>query len=446
MALLLAIFSLMIVSALSAAMLTSGHTEQLISRNQERALQARAAAEGGLNRGLAVVNTFVRNWQANGFATASAAMSSLMRGPDNQTGSTATDADNGSLENFGIARPPARVTLNAATDAFYEVRVMDEDDPARGLTLTAADVARIGENNNAFSDNNRRIVVRAIGYAGGGTTVTLEAIIGPIILPAIVSNGNLTISGNPTINGSNGSVHANANLTISGNPTISQNATASGTYSVSGSPNIGGTSGGSRPILTIPPVRAIDHRPVADWVLTSTGRMTTLAGTVVCDASSNNNACRAAYGWRYLGNGNWAIDGQNAANGVFYVEGDASISGNPGSPGNPLQITIIATGNIEVSGNPDLRPRHPELMFVTDRDLKITGSLDQPLTFEGQMLVREQLHLSGNPTLAGQILIENAPSVSNLVTDNTISGNASVTYNGMAGSNTFAVTGWRMAQ
>lgn len=446
MALLLSIFSLLLVSALSAAMLTSGLTEQLISQNQERAVQARAAAEAGLNLGLAVVGTYVRNWQPNGFVNASAAMSALMRGPDNQSGTLATDADNGSLENFGIARPPARVALSAATQVAYDVRVMDEDDAARGLTLTPADRARIGENGNGVADGNTRIVVRANGYGAGGTTVSLEAIIGPVILPAIVTNGNLSISGNPSINGSNGSVHANGDLTISGNPTVSQNATASGIYATSGSPNIGGSSGGSRPTLPIPPIRAIDSRPLADWVLTSTGHMTTLAGAVVCNASVNNNACKAAYGWKFEGAGRWAIDGNNATNGTFYVEGDAKISGNPGSPASPLAISIIAEGNIEISGNPDLRPDQPELMFVTDKDLKISGQLGQPLAFEGQMLVREQLMISGNPTLAGQILVENAASTSNLVTDNSISGNASITYNGLVGSNTFTVTGWRIVR
>src|SRR5687768_14903663 len=97
-ALLLAIFCLLIVSALSTALLTSGRTEQLISTNQERAAQARGAAEAGLNYGTAVLIPYLQNWSANGLASPSAAMTLVLLGPDNVSGSIASDADNGSLE------------------------------------------------------------------------------------------------------------------------------------------------------------------------------------------------------------------------------------------------------------------------------------------------------------------------------------------------------------
>ncbi|MEX2272365.1 MAG: PilX N-terminal domain-containing pilus assembly protein [Vicinamibacterales bacterium] len=449
-ALVLVLLVLLVVTGLSAAMVTSGRTEVLISVNQERAAQARAAAEAGLNHALAVSIVYVQNWQANGFANASAAMTSLLRGPD---GDAATVADNGSLAALanGIPMPPARIVLDAAAGTSYEAWAIDEDSPLRGLS--ADDHVRIAETGDATLDTNGRVTIRAIGYASGGTTATLEATVGPIILPAIVTNDNLTISGNPMIGGANGSVHSNANLTISGNPTITENATASGNYTTTGSPNIGGQSGGGRPNLTIPPVNAADHRPLADFILHGDGRMTTQDETnVICDASVTNDACKdLGYGWVYSPSGGamglpqWNITSNSApnANATFYVEGDARISGSPGSAATPLAISIIAEGDIEISGNPNLRPDLPELMLVTNRDLKISGLLEQPIAFEGQMLVREQLHISGNPTLAGQILVENAANVSNLVLSNTISGNPTIIYNGIVGTNTFVVVGWR---
>lgn len=443
-ALLFAIFALLIVSALSTAMLTSGRTEQMISANQERAAQARAAAEAGLNHGTAELTAYLANWQANGFANASGAVTSLLRGPDGAFGTSGADADNGSLENFGIPRPPARTTLSATTSTTYEVRVLDEDDPARGLTLSAADQLRISENGLSTTDGNRRLLVRAIGYADGGTITTLEVTVSPVILPAIVTNGDLEISGNASITGSNGGVHSNSDLDISGNPTISQNATGSGTYTASGSPNIGGDAAGGRPLLEIPTVRAIDYRPIADFILTSTGQMTTQLGVVICDASTNNSACESlGFGWVFQSGPEWKISSNSAASGTFYVEGDATISGNPGTAANPLLLTIIATGNIVISGNPDLRPDAPELLFVTDKDLKIAGSLSQPIAFEGQILVHEQLHISGNPTLAGQILVEDAAATSNVVQSNEIMGNPTFVSNGTVGSNTFTVSAWR---
>jgi cytoskeletal protein CcmA (bactofilin family) len=447
MALIMVLFSLVIVSALSAAMIASARTEFLIARNHEFSAHAQVAAEAGLNHAVELTLDSLRQWQANGFATRTDAINALFLGPDGLSGTTLTDADNGSLETLGIVRPPARLALDGAAGTTYEARVFDDDDPARGVTLTSADRVRIGENGNSVGDGNDQVVVRAIGYARGDTGVTLEATIGLLILPAIVSNGDLTISGNPTVTGTNGSVHANEDLTISGSPSISDDATASGTYSSSGNPTVGGDSGGARPLISIPQVNAIDYRPQADFILTSTGQLTTPGGAVICDASGNHDACKnAGYGWVFDGTGNWDINSNSAANGAYYVEGDAKISGSPGSAMAPLEISIIAEGSIEISGNPDLRPDLPEIMFVTDKDLKIGGNLAIPQPFEGQILVHEQLHISGNPSLAGQIIVENAVSVSNLVTANAIVGNPTIIYNGLVGSNTFAVVAWREVQ
>lgn len=444
-ALVLVLLALLVVSGLASAMVTSGRTEVIISTNQERAAQARAAAEAGLNHAISVTITYVQSWQALGFANSSAAMTSLLIGPD---ANPLTTADNGSLETRatlpnGIPFPPAVIVLDGAINTSYEARVMDEDDPMRGLS--GADQVRVGETGNAALDSNGRIVVRSVGYAAGGTTATLEASVGPIILPAIVTNDDLTISGNPTIDGANGSVHSNGNLTISGSPNISENATASGSYSTSGSPDIGGQSGGGRPNLTIPPVNAADHRPLADFILQADGRMVTQAGVEICNASVDNNACRPIYGWRYSAAGpSWDMnDNAVVFTATYYAEGDVSISASPGSAATPLAITIIAEGDIEITGNPDLRPDQPELMFVTNQDLRIAGTLAQPIAFEGQMLVREQLSISGHPSLAGQILVQNVPSVSNVVLTNSISGNPTITYNGIVGTNTFVVVGWR---
>lgn len=448
-ALVLVLLALLVVSGLAAAMVTSGRTEVLVSVNQERAVQARAAAEAGLNHAAAVAIVRVRNFQANGFADSTSAITDLLIGPDDDP---STLADNGSLAPYtgGVLVPGTRVVLSAATGTSYEAVVMDDDDPSRGMS--AADHVRVGEPTaNAAFDENNRFVVRAIGYGTGGTTATLEATIGPIILPAIVTNDSLTISGNPTINGSNGSVHSNGDLLISGSATnITQNATSSGTYTTTASPTIGGQSGGGFPTLPIPPVNAADHRALADFILGADGNMRTQAGAIVCGVSAAS-ACDAAptnYGWGFSASGmlglpEWDIHSNDAANGTYYVEGHAHMSGSPGSAATPLEISIIAEGNIHITGNPDLRPDLPELMLVTNMDLVIAGSLSQPIAFEGQMLVREQLSIAGNPSLAGQILVQNVPTVSTLVTDNTISGNPTITYNGITGTNIFVVTGWR---
>ena len=431
MALVIVMFLLMILSGLAAGMIASGQTEIMVARNAVSSAQAEAAAEAGLNHATELTIPFVVQFAANGFANASDAITGLIQGPDGLTGSLASDADNGSFENLGIPRSPAQLALGGTVGVAYEARIFDEDDPARGVTLTAADVARIGEDGDPTTDANSTMAIQAIGYARDNTRVTLEITISNnAVVPALVLGGSLDISANATFTGSQGGVHANGDLDISGNPTIAENATAGGTYTESGTPAIGGTSGGGQGSMPILPVAAIDYRLNADFILNSTGQMTDQAGAVICDASASNDACEVmGYGWVYDPPG-WKFDGNTGTDGTYYVEGPATISGNPGDPATPIALTIIAEDSIEISGNPHITPDTPELMFVTDGDLKISSNMVMPLTVGGAILVHEQLHISGNATLSGQIIVEDAANNSTLVTLSTISSNMTLSFNG----------------
>lgn len=430
MALIGVLLILILVSALCAALAMSGQTETLAASNQESAAQARAAAEAGLNHGLTVA---IANLTTNaGISTPSAAIDILLLGPDG----VASTADDGSLEALGIPRPPATTQLLAGVT--YEVRSFDEDDPVRGLSpaLDAAEIGQIGENTQPFTDANEKVILRSIGRGRNNTTVTLEAIVGVTTLPAIVTNGNLTVSGSVTVSGTNGGVHSNGNLTISNSAVnISQNATASGTATIHPGANVGGIEDDGQSTMAVPPIHAINYKPLADYVLTSTGQMTALDGTVL-------PCCR---GWTFAA-GEWSNNSNSndttTHGGTYYVEGSARLTGSLGSNASPVSISIIATGSITIAGGPDLRPSAPELLFVTDGDLAITGNLETP-TVEGQILVREQVSIAGTPDIAGQLLVEDAADLFPDVHSNTISGNLSLTYNGIAGSGTFAVAGWR---
>jgi hypothetical protein len=90
---------------------------------------------------------------AGGFATPSAAISALLRGPDNTVNAVPSDpsnADNGSFEALELAaetdlpRFPALVAIPVMTGASYQARILVENDPSRNLT--AADRTRIGKN------------------------------------------------------------------------------------------------------------------------------------------------------------------------------------------------------------------------------------------------------------------------------------------------------------
>ena len=438
MALVTVMFLLMILSGLSAAMVTSSQTEIMVARNTVSSAQAQAAAEAGLNHATELAIPFVMEFAANGFANVSDAMTGLVRGPDGLTGSPTSDAENGSLENLGIPRSPAQLALGGPLGAAYEARVFDEDDPARGVTLTAADLARIGEDGDPITDANSTMVIQASGYAPDNTRVTREITItgtnagNTVTLPALLMGGDLEISGNATFTGSQGGLHVNGDLSISGDANIAGDALAAGSYEESGNPTIGGSSGGGAEVVSISPVAAIDHKPSADFILKSTGQMTDPAGEVICDASSSNDACeQMGYGWVYDPPG-WKFN-DAGADGTYYVEGPATISGSPGSPGNPIALTIIAEDSIEISGNPNITPDTPELMFVTDGDLKINSDTVMPLTVEGAILVHEQLDIGGEAVLSAQITVEDAVNNSSLVTENKISGSATFSYTGTLG-------------
>ena len=257
--------------------------------------------------------------------------------------------------------------------------------------MTAADLVRIVENGQLTTDGNTQIVVQAVGYATDGSMTTLEALIVPVDAPAIIANGDLTVQGNPDVVGTNGSVHANADLYVGGSATVSGNATATGGYKESGNPSIGGYSGGAQSTQPVPQVNALDYKPLADYILTSDGKMTDGVGIVMCDASADANACEAAgYMWVFAGANGWTATsvGANSDDHTYYAETDLAMTGNMGSNGNPLNITLIAEGNIKIAGN---------------------GVLE----------------------------------ADTLVTDNRVGGNAMLTNNGTLLGTGFSVTAWR---
>ena len=419
---------LMLTSALAAALGASAQTETLISRNQRSEMQATAAAEAGLNHAVELATTYIFEWKANQLPDVETAIDNLLLGLDGQ-GDTADDGSLGTRPGISAAKQiplGTRLTITNGIDAQYYAVVID-------------DQGAPGEDGDPFNDANGAVIVRATGYAENDTTVVLEALIGPLVLPAVLIDGDFTMSGNVAIQGSTGSVHANGDLLVNGEATtVAGTVTASGLYT--GSP----TGSGGAAELPVPEIRASDYLAYADLILTSSGEVEQPDGTPLCDASGDPNACEDGYGWTFAGADGWEISGEGATNTTFYVEGKAAIGGS--GPSQVLQITVIAEGSIDISGNPSVTPNTPDLLFITDGDLEISGTAvtGNPLTAEGQMLVHEQVQLSGNPSLAGQLIVENATGLDPLVTNNAIvSGNVTITYEGDLGGDTFSVRGWR---
>ena len=159
-------------------------------------------------------------------------------------------------------------------------------------------------------------------------------------------------------------------------------------------------------------------------------------------------------GWQYS-SGKWDLSENQTINGMLYIEGDAVVSGNPGETGPTWQTTLLATGSIEVSGNPvianykdSLDPVGVQnLLLVAGKDLKINGNANQ--TYEGIIAVREQFYISGNPTIVGAIIVNGSGSQSGLISENKLSGNFNLTYGcGLetpwVGDGSLKRTSWRL--
>ena len=275
---------------------------------------------------------------------------------------------------------------------------------------------------DVFTDSDRLMNLISTGNvleASHRITVSLVSSGGFYSPHALAVGTDLEISGAALVNGLKGSIHANGDLSIPGDPWIAQSATASGTYMSGGTPLIGGDFGGGHPLEPLPAVVPSDYLSNADYILKSNGDVEDNLGNVV--------ATGAFVGWVW-GGSKWDFGGNASLDATYYIEGDAIISGDPGTPGNPWLVTIIAEGSVEISGSPNIKYNLPDLLIVAGGDLKINGNISQKL--EGYFLVHEQVEVSGNPNLEGAIVAEDVEDVHGFVNENKISGSMNLTYNG----------------
>jgi hypothetical protein len=296
---------------------------------------------------------------------------------------------------------------------------------------------------------------------------------------AILADGDFTISGNPRLNGSRGSLHTNGDLTISGNPMFAGFAAASGTTnpgSVTGYTADDANSGGGKPSRTVATVNPRDQFPLAEYLLCANGTVRagpayTGVGTPA-DASAptcttgeilEDDATGSEFlGWKKTGDDSsagakWDRGGNTGTPGVYYIqEGSAYIGGNPGSlPPTPWTATVIAEarttaghepghcnghvgGDIVVSGNPTMTgsPRGRPFALVAGRDLALSGNPDGSSGTSGAealFAAHEQLKINGNPRIFGAFVVnDTCDSSSSAVAsgDAEISGDPIITFTG----------------
>jgi Tfp pilus assembly protein PilV len=401
--------------------------------------------------------------------------------------------------------------LKSATQAFYiaeagvqhaRLKLQDSRSASFDYIFTAANGTEIVSNRNfaggayavtrqGSSSNPSRIKVLSVGTAPNNARGQIEVwfIKGAgIPLKAIVTNGDLKISGSPSIMGTRGGAHTNDDMQISGHPgmqiadglTASNKAGGGGSLpegmDISGDPCIGGpgcslppglrpeanvldttqekdayeATHNSAPLEAIPKVNPADYASKVaamgaagnHYILHDDGTVTVGGECAANGFCTGGISVPAPAGWSFSG-GSWSLSGSSAANGVFYSEAKVDISGSPGSSPSPWQATIVARDDIKISGSPHIKP-YPTTsddlknhLLVTGNDLDISGSIHASYA-GGAILVHQQFKISGNPTINGFIIAGDGqptwsedPFTSSHVgvSVNEISGNLTISYN-----------------
>jgi hypothetical protein len=427
MALIGVLLLLILASGVCAALAVSGRTETAAAFNVNASAQARAAAQAGLTASAEVLITYLTYTPLD----VKTAMTAVLRGPD---ANASTTADNGSLfmidgATTGLPPPGVTLTLSDSAGTSYEVQVLDDDNwSARGVS-PAGSSANIEEDDVITTDDNKRIVVRAVGYGRSQTTVVLEAIIARPELGGIVVGGDLRLSGSAgSVTGAGADVHANGNITVNGHPVVDGTVSAVGT--VSGSPSADQILQHQSEV-SIPPINASDFVNWADWYLTSSGVVRKrVSGVFINWCTSGCTA--AANGGVSFSSGRWTI--RPAANGRYFVDAAAQSGGD-------FNATVYATGDISIGNNDDVTAaaNAKGVALVSDGNIDIGGGAN----VTGSIYAREEVDFGGNHVIVGQVVAENR---SNPNAENRFHGNVDIVWNGDTMIGDFGVSSWREAQ
>lgn len=429
MALVGVILLLILASGVLAALSVSGRTETLMAYNMDTSAQARGAAQAGLT---AAAQAVIHEMDTTSL-TVDEAMDAMLKGPD---GNSATIGDNGSIWKIegvlsGLPAPGFTDGLYNITGVSYSVQVHDDDDWAGRSISPAGANANISENGSIYDDANKKIVIRAIGYGRNKSTVTLEGMVTRAQLAGIVVGGNLQMSGAAsTVTGTGGSVHANQSVDVNGLSTVAGTLSAVG--AIVGNPIADSILPGQRAV-DIPPINSADFLRFADWKLLATGEVQRKVGgvwTTMCTAVGA--ACAAApYGVTKLG-ATWTIKASPVSSGRYYAEGNVQ------SGGNLSNVTIYATGNIDIGNNDVLiaAANADGVALVADGNITVGGGAQ----ITGSIYARETVDFGGNHHILGQVVAENR---SNPAAINKFQGNTDIIWNGDTMIGSFGVTSWR---
>lgn len=299
---------------------------------------------------------------------------------------------------------------------------------------------------------------------------------------ALLTDDDLHLTGDATLQGDNGSAHANGDLYkdssgLSASGSLTATGQCLGSHPDPCEPN--------QPKKVVPRVNPRDHwqRSQYDLCDDSTVRpgpghpndsLASTAGSAPCEsteilATPTGAPTEGSRGWYTDGTDTsqgtlWYRDSKERDHGVYYVyRGSAFISGQAGTSDNPWLTTILAEadptsgsepncphtgGDIDISGQVKVRYHDRTAPFITvaGRDLLVSGKAESDPTFTGALVTHEQFLVEGNPKITGTIIAEEACDTDGSpVSRSEVAGDATITYNGdleLPFGETIRITHW----
>ena len=436
-ALIIVLLLLAVMAGLTTGLTLNGQTEIAMAHNEQYFAGARAAAEAGMNRATELIQNSANN-----------------------------------LDNLIVTKAVPVIGNGpfALNDEYsYSFEILDDDDPLLygGVALSGpketagTQLNAMNEQGDPDDDDNSRMIIRAIATGPRGTTVTIARVLETVAIPdlptvttinpAILVNGNLSIAGNTRVIGSQGNVHANEDITGSGGSyEVAGNLTASG--DLIGDIHATGLTAGGMPAIPVPEIKVADYTGLATHKLTAAGVVQVLSGGVWVPCFGKG-ATECPSGWSFSG-GTWSASGSMPTSGLnkstYWVEGNVELHGT-GKAAGFTEISILAEGNLKITGNGQFKPGNTSgIQFVTNGDFELGGGVDADDTFDmdGQIMVREQMKIYGNSEFQGRVMVEDRDHADNIynaitnpngnrggdpITENSLAGNMTVTYNGSLG-------------
>ena len=489
--LILTLLTLGLMLLLGLALTMSSMSGVIVSGSYERDTRSFYIAEAGINHALSIFRGINGDPNNTGTLTGDLNGDGRFDFSDVLYGSSASQGqlliDSHYIPSTYTIIPSGGLTIGSGINGgTYTVRVFDDDNPvvnfaSPGLPPNEGNAGTA----DPLVDHNNRLIVRSIGTAATGARTVIDAEIGFIVFPALLTQGSISLSGNSTISGQYGSVHTNTNLSLSGSTSIAQSATASGTISQSGSPSVGGFESGNQPVIPIPDLNpfpaAGDVLPQnffiskADLVMVKnltdlTDAWTKLGYPVAslpASVPASGYAIRTSdqtlqtpstYGWSLSGT-TWSPSGAAAGNNqAYFAYGDMDINGGT------YTMTVVATGHYHVNGNaaftpywagsraialPGIQPPFAkiDLLFLAGTDFWMNGNASESITYNGVIYAGEQVKLLGNATFYGQVLAKDRSSSDSYITADDVQGNFTLNFNNSTGVlGSITLIAWRQVK